>query len=193
MKKVLLSLMFVVSMLFAGSDSAKIDKYYKDLYELNDEQIYNMLFSYAMGSKDGNDLGLTLAAIAWKESLFGKYSINLGDGKHGSFSMYQIVLDYAAVRNNVTTTWSKSRLAESLLKDKTFAAKEALAILKYFMDRDGCNWRCGVASYNVGFRGLESEHGKAYAHDISLRVKALDRKYKNLNFYGKLNSLVISM
>lgn len=193
MKKVLLSLMFMVSVLFSSSDSVKIDKYYKDLRTLNDEQIYNMLFSYVMGSKDGNNLGLTLAAIAWKESLFGKYSINLADGKHGSFSMYQIVLDYAAIRNNVTSMWARSRLAESLLKDKTFAAEEAMSILKHFMNKNDCNWRCGVASYNAGISGLKSKHGQAYAHDILLRVKALDRKFKNLNFYDKLNNLVVDM
>ena len=193
MKKVLLSLMFVVSMSFANSDSAKVNKYYKDLYKLNDEQIYNMMFSYAMGNKNGNDLGLTLAAIAWKESLFGKYTINLADGKHGSFSMYQIHLDYAAIRNNIKTIWSKSRLAESLLRDKSFAAEEAIGILKYFMNRNGCNWRCAVASYNAGFSGLKSKEGKAYVHDISLRIKALDRKFKNLNLYEKLNSLEVDM
>lgn len=193
MKKVLFSLMFVVSILLGNSDSAKIDKYYKDLYKLSDEQIYNMLFSYVMGNKDGNDLGLTLAAIAWKESLFGKYTINLADGKHGSFSMYQIHLDYAAVRNNMKTVWSKSRLAESLLRDKAFAAEEAIAILKYFMNRNGCNWRCGVASYNAGFSGLKSKEGREYAHDISLRIKALDKKFKNLSLYGKLNRLISDM
>jgi hypothetical protein len=185
--------MVMVSMLFASNDNVKIDKYYKDLYNLNDEQIYNMIFSYAMGNKDGNDLGLTLAAIAWKESLFGKYSINLADGKHGSFGMYQIVLDYAAIRNNIKTIWAKSRLAESLLRDKAFAAEEAIAVLKYFMNRNGCSWRCGVASYNAGFSGLKSKEGREYAHDILLRVKALDRKFTNLSLYGKLNSLVIDM
>lgn len=193
MKKVLFSLMLMVTMVFANNDNAKIDKYYKDLYNLNDEQIYNMIFSYAMGNKDGNDLGLTLAAIAWKESLFGKYSINLADGKHGSFGMYQIVLDYAAIRNNIKTIWAKSRLAESLLRDKAFAAEEAIAVLKYFMNRNGCGWRCSVASYNAGFSGLKSKEGRKYAHDILLRVKALDRKFTNLSLYGKLNSLVLDM
>lgn len=188
MKRFVVTFLFLVSTLLANSD--KVDKYYKELYYLSNEQRFNMLFSYAMGYKDGNDLGLTLAAIAWKESAFDKYPINLADGKYGSFSMYHVVLDYAAIRNNKTTMWSKSRLAETLIRDKKFAAEEAIGILKFFGNRKGCDWKCSVASYNVGSIGLKSKKGVAYANDVSYRVKALDRYFNNQNIYDKLHRVV---
>ena len=187
MKRFLLLVLIVLSTL--GADT-KVDKYYKELYNLSNEQRYKLYFSYAMGYK--HDLGLTLAAIAWKESHFGKYPMNLADGKHGSFSMYHIVLDYAALRRNKTSMWDKSRLAETLLKDDVFAAEEAIAVLKYFGSKKNCNWKCSVASYNAGHLGLKSKKGAAYAEDIALRTKAIDKYFTKHQVYYKIKTIVFN-
>ena len=186
MKKIVL----VLFMLLSLSYSKTVDDYYKELYTLNETEQYNLLFSYAMGYKD--DLGLALAAIAWKESYFGKYPMNLADGEYGSFGMYHVVLDYAAIRNGSKSNWAKSRLAEALVKDKVFAAEEAIGVLKHFLKRKGCNWKCAIASYNVGNAGLKSKKGVAYSEDISKRVKAIDMYFTKHQIHDKIKESLFS-
>ena len=50
---------------------------FKKIDSLSKEQYNNLIWIYQQGKK--YNLGLTLTAIAWQESHFGKYSINLSD------------------------------------------------------------------------------------------------------------------
>ena len=177
--------------LFSGwlfaSDAEIVNKYYRQLLRLDDNQLKIMLFSYKVGSQ--YDLGYALAAIAWKESKFGLYLMNISDGKMGSYGVYHILMDTAAVRNKLNTSWDRSRFAERLVFDMDLCADEAIAELTYwkrFFKRSGTPWKAMFAGYNAGHKGLNSIGGKAYADDAVLRVKALQKYFKAKGLEAKL-------
>lgn len=149
-------------------------KYLKELEKLTTEQKEVLYLAYSTGAEKG--YGLTLAAIAWKESQFGKFMLNITDGKYGSYGPYHVLLDYVLIRHKVTTNWGKSRLAEKLVYDMEFSSKEALDVLTYyhkrFKNKDNA-WKWAVAAYNNGHKSLTRSKGKKYAEDIALRVVTL--------------------
>lgn len=151
-------------------DKSKLSKLELELENLTKEQYQVMLGALHYGEE--YELGLTLAAIAWKESGFGKFTMNLDDGKYGSFSPYHIRLDYASQRHNIKTGWSRSRLAERLLNDLEFATKEAARVLQSFRGKK-CNYSCSIARYNGGYTAHKNKKALAYAEDIKKRVEAI--------------------
>lgn len=152
--------------------------YLEELERLDQKQKEILYLAYSNGAEKG--LGLTLAAIAWKESQFGKFMLNVTDGKYGSYGPYHVVLDYALVRNNVKTSWEKSRLAEKLLYNMEFSSKEALSVLSYwakrFKNKDN-PWRWTVAAYNNGNKSLTTTKGLNYVNDIAIRVKTIEKYF----------------
>lgn len=191
MKKLMKLLMAVIACMCVShaSDAEMINMYYKQLNNLSKEQMKIMLYSYEVG--EPYDLGFSLAAIAWKESVFGKYLMNLSDGKSGAYGVYHILLDYAAKRNKVKNDWEKSRLAERLVFEIELCANEAISELifwKTYFKRAKNPWKSMFAGYNAGGAGLTSKKGKAYAEDAILRVKALERYFANKNLKTKLKT-----
>ena len=156
----------------------KLDPLEVELEKLTEEQYQVMLGIMHYG--DEYELGMTLAAIAWKESGFGKFNMNLGDGEYGSFGPFHIRLDYAAKRHNKTSDWSRSRLAERLLYDLEFATKEAANVLKSFKNKK-CNYSCSLARYNGGYTAHKNSKALDYAKDVKKRVKAIE-KYVSRNY-----------
>lgn len=152
---------------------SKLDKEFKSF---SNEEYKIMLQIMSYGIKD--DLGYTLAAIAWKESMFGRWNLNLSDGKKGSFGPFHILLEYSLKRNSVTTNWGESRLAEKHLYDLEFTTNEAISILKDFKSRENCNLRCAVASYNAGNKGYVKQSGQNYANEIFARISYLKKIIK---------------
>ncbi|EPU3828887.1 transglycosylase SLT domain-containing protein [Campylobacter coli] len=178
MKKLILLMVISVSTLLSNNEL--FSKYYKDLTKLNIDQINIMSISYFTGKQ--NDLGHTLAAIAWKESDFGRYSINLADGKYGSFGPYQIHLHLHVKALGIKTTWSRSREAERLINDVEYSSKVALEHLLYWKERSKGNkspYKNMIASYNAGNAGLKNKVGKAYAEDVVIRVKVIEKFMKD--------------
>lgn len=188
MKKIILALALVFSSVYLyASDEEMITKYYRNLKRLNDDQLKIMLFSYKVGLE--YDLGYALTAIAWKESNFGKYLINISDGKEGSYGVYHILLDTAASRNKLRTVWDRSRYAERLIFEIELCADEAITELlfwKKYFKRTSTPWKAMFAGYNAGAKGLNSIAGKAYADDAILRVKALQRYFKEKGIESRL-------
>lgn len=173
MKKILLFLVFSVSMLFSNTEL--FTKYYKELQELDVAQINVMSISYFTGKQE--DLGYTLAAIAWKESSFGRYTINFEDGKYGSFGPHQIHLYLHVKALGLTSTWEVSREAEKLINNIEYSSSVALKHLLYWKNRSNNKentYRNMLASYNGGNAGLKNKAAKEYAEDVALRVKVLE-------------------
>lgn len=179
----------------------KVESYYREILNMTPEQKETLFSAYVYGLKD--DLSLTLAAIVWKESKAGVWTINLNDGKYGSYSAYHINLEYAAARHNVKTSWGRSRLAEKLLQDEEFAAEEALTVLRAYKTKN-CNHRCSLAKYNGGNLGNRITKAMAYADDVMLRIQALDKFFKqnknkitlltmNTKFRDYWNKIIIAL
>lgn len=152
---------------------SRLDKEFKSF---SNQEYKTMLQIMSYGIKD--DLGYTLAAIAWKESMFGRWNLNLSDGKKGSFGPFHILLEYSLRRNNVTNSWGESRLAEKHLYDLEFTTNEAISILKDFKSRENCNLRCAIASYNAGNKGHTKQAGQNYANEIFARISYLKKIIK---------------
>lgn len=189
MKKVirLVLVMLMCCSMAYSEDQDEINRYYRQLYRLSDDQLKIMVFSYKMGAEF--DLGYSLAAIAWKESNFGLYLMNLADGKLGSFGVYHILLEYAIARNKIKSNWDISRYAERLVFDNELCANEAISELlfwKKYHKKHANVWRRMFASYNAGTFGIDTEKGRLYAEDAVNRVRALERFFKKKKILEKL-------
>lgn len=179
MKKLLLVITMVLVSLVQAADWEEVNRYYRQLKRLDKDQLEIMLYSYKVGAT--HDLGYALAAIAWKESNYGKYLMNIFDGNLGSYGVYHILLETAISRNKIKTNWDKSRYAEKLVFDIELCADEAISELLYwksYFKRSATPWKAMFAGYNAGYKGLRSTAGKAYADDAVLRVKALQKYFK---------------
>lgn len=191
----LLMLIFIspiIALANPGMQNEKtIQKYMKDLENLSPEQRDVLYSTWLIGSKE--NLGYTLATIAWKESNFGKWMLNLSDGKYGSYGIFHINLEYAIKRNNIKTAWGRDRYADKLLADIEFSSKEALNILKYWQmihkkEMKGKELLKNIfASYNGGFN-YKSPQAIAYSKDASLRIIALQRHFQKYSLETKLNA-----
>ncbi|CAH7349842.1 conserved exported hypothetical protein [Vibrio chagasii] len=139
-----------------------------DILKLSNEQKDILNISYHEGHK--KDLGLTLAAIAWHESHFGKYLVAL---EEGSVGVHHINIKTAIVRSKMRDTpINRSYLATTIIKDPYVSADYAIRELEYWKSQ-GRSWRDMVKSYNAGWN---IEHGQAheYLEYIMVKLKTLD-------------------
>lgn len=194
-KYLLFILCFSLSLNPVLGKEAIIQKYMQELDELNDSQKEIMYRAYLAG--EPYDLGYSMVVIAWKESRFGKYMLNLSDGKHGSYGVYHILLDYSMVRNKINSNWSKSRLAERLLNDFDFSSNEALTILRYWRDRynrtDISKYYYMFSSYNGGGKALANSQARSYGEDSMLRLTAVIRYFNKNRILAELKNRSITI
>ena len=177
MKKILMILLLAChAHAIAVTDEAKIEKYVEELYKLEPSQhdIVKAIIAY----EPEKGLAAEMLTIAWKESNFGKWPINITDGRYGSFGIYHIRLDYALIRNKINTSWGKSRYTEKLLYDFNVSSAECSSILiywtRYYKSKKGDDLLLHIfASYNGGYK--LSKQAYNYGHDALLRYKAIQK------------------
>lgn len=169
-------ILIMLSILTLGFSST----YRDELKRLTVDQKQVLLFSLKAGKE--KDLGITLAAIAWKESSFGVNRSTPTDGKFGSFGSYHVLLSTAAnhIKNmDLPFTYNhKSKTHRNLLRfvltyvDR-IGAKLALAELEYWNTRHKGDYTKMIASYNAGNAGIHSPAGAKYMRDLKYRVRLL--------------------
>lgn len=184
-------LKFIILVFFVVSLEAKsVEGYYKDLTKISRNQSFLLAASYYSGRHD--DLGLTLAAIVWKESSFGVKITNSRDGKFGSFGVAQILLETAMVRNNIKTKKGRKELKLRLISDVQFNLQQARLELKFWRKqyrdiRKNKYWfSLMLASYNAGWKNYGNPKGKAYAEDVKKRIQALKLYFKRTEKFDKV-------
>jgi len=170
-----------------------LETYKQQLYNLTPEQYKILYTAYGYGMK--YDLGYTLTAIAWKESIFGKIPVNVSDrGRHsnkfyGAYGPYHILIDsvmYLYPRSK-RTKYFANVIATKLLFNLEYSTNTAIKLLlfwkKYWIEKSGETklWSKIVGSYNAGFNSIYSKKGRLYRDDIYLRVKALQYWMKHKN------------
>lgn len=138
----------------------------------SDEQLSVIKRSYQLGASQ--DVGMSLAAIAWKESAAGKYLMNYLDP---SFGTYHILLQTAASRTKTDGWFNKIELAQDLMFNlelgAAMATEELLWWKAYFRRKKGAaDWRDVWAAYNGGFN-YDSTQAKAYSENIAEKIKWL--------------------
>lgn len=174
---------FLISLLIVSNLYGKT--YKEELETLTPQQYAVLMYSLETGKE--HNLGYTLAAIAWKESSFGKNKVNQNDGKHGSYGSHQILLTSAVgflrenkiVNVDLKDKASKDILIEYLTKDEEVSMRFALEELKYWHKRHKGNYKKMIASYNAGNAGINSTAGEKYANDVAYRVKLLQEFISN--------------
>lgn len=151
--------------------------YRKELNNLTDNQ-KDVLVSALTNGKDYN-LSYTLAAIAWKESMFGIRKENHKDGIKGSYGNYQIQLYYALEALELEHTKENEEMIKYYLTNNdNISAKYAIyMLLEWYKIHKSYDKM--VASYNVGTRSINSENGQRYLRDIKYRVKLLKEYVAN--------------
>lgn len=181
MKAILTSILLSLFMFCYGASDYSKHKYTKQLDKLTKVQQSTFLQGLEYGLD--NELGYLMVAISWKESNLGLDNINKGDGRHGSYSVYQILVDTAMRKLGIKkkNEWKLVGLKSRLLLDHNFAADLAVDELKYWYKVHKGNIKKTLASYNAGWKSTDSARGSAYAEDILLRVKVLEAKYGKIN------------
>lgn len=171
----LIVLLFVVNICFGKT----LTQYVNQLNRLTPEQKRILDYTYNKGQE--YKLGHLLSAIAWQESNFGMWRINLADGKYGSYSIYHIMLEYYIKYYNINNTeWNRSRNAELLFLDNDKATEYVVELLTSYSKHHKTNKTHDkvIKSYNAGYN-INSDKAKQYYSNINLRLQALEIYYKN--------------
>ena len=178
MKKLIIGVLMLLSSCYTNT----VDKYVKELINLDSDQ-RDILF-YSIHKGVNNNMGLTLAAIVGKESTYGKNLVNATDGGSGSYGPYQILLKYSKKRNNAKTKKEIEALKYRLKYDLHFSSEEAIRVYKeweaYHIRKKSTGKELAkrtAASYNGG--GIRSEATMKYAEDIAIREKAIEIYLRN--------------
>lgn len=111
---------------------------------LSSEQKYRLEYSYHYGYP--NDLGYTLAAIAWVESNAGIYKINLDTRDYG---LHQINDRTIFNTLGVTDYWKKREIITKVITDDSLSAYLAMSVLLHFQ-KNTSSWKEMVMRYNIG-------------------------------------------
>jgi hypothetical protein len=122
-----------------------------------------------------------MTAIAWQESKFGKYMVNLSDPSFGVFHNL-ITSVQKRHKGHKSNKWNRDRLVEKLLFDYNFSFNESLKELIFWQNvYKGCNgkWSKTVASYNAGYN---HKNGYVYLNSIKNKIRALRIYFKKQNF-----------
>lgn len=147
--------------------SSQAESYCGDIADMSVEQQVTLARSYQYG--EPYNLGYTLSAIAWKESLAGKYKINYSDP---SFGVYHNVIHQVARREGVTGGFAKNQLAQRLVDDDEYAASQAIAELQSWLRYHKGDLYKSWASYNAG---TDYEYGLTYAADVKKKIGILKK------------------
>lgn len=173
MKKILL---FLWGLLIANAD---INDPCKNIEKFDKNQIQTIRYAYHYGKK--YNLGLTMAAIAWKESCAGLYRINFEDPSAGIYHAYlpNVIKRHYKKPN---TAFRRNAVAEKLIRDPEFASQIALEELLYWKKIRKGNWKEMIKSYNKGFswekNKLRNKMAENYYKDIAKKTQILQNYFE---------------
>ena len=163
--------------LLVGSVYGQTTKYYQNqLRHLSEEQ--QTVMNFVAYNAEKEDLKYTMLSIAFIESQFGKYKINLNDPSCGIF--HKLLPIYAIQLSLKPSKWNESRLCEQLIKSPALALKIAIEDFKHnyihFRTKGyskNVSWRLSVMSYNAGISNYKA--GSKYYREIVKIIKTLHK------------------
>ncbi len=139
--------------------------------------------SYLAGKSSG--LGLTLAAIAWKESCAGVYKMNFQDPSAGNFHAYipGVINRFPQLKQNGFT---QNMVGALLVQNDNFAEEIAISELKFWEREHKGDWKKVVKSYNKGYSWQKDASANAlaekYYQEIAWRVRQLESYFDTSSF-----------
>lgn len=128
----------------------------------------NVLIRKAHAIGNYRDLGYTLAAVVWRESIVGRYivRVNGNDGDQGSYGVAQMQITTAAYLMGEDNLWrAKAVLAPYMINNDVLALELGL---KYLDSHKDLGWQKMIARYNG-----KGPMARSYAKDVVARVKTL--------------------
>ncbi|WP_297809878.1 hypothetical protein [uncultured Helicobacter sp.] len=150
------------------------------LAQFSESQKEVLLRSYLAGEHEG--FGLTLAAIAWKESCAGEYKMNFQDPSAGNFHAYipGVINRYPKLKQNGFT---QNMVGAMLVENDNFAEQIAITELKYWQKEHNGNWKNIIKSYNKGYSWQKNEQAniqaEKYYQEVAMRVKQLESYFQS--------------
>jgi len=170
MEKIVLILIILLNT-YAGSN-----KYINMLKHISQNQ-WNVYKFISHNAKKYN-LKYTLLAIAFKESQWGKYKLNLADPSAGLF--HKLLSYYCIELGLKPNKWNESRLAERLINNNAESFMVALCdfkkAYKYFRTKGyskALSWRYAIQAYNAGLNNYHA--GSKYYKEIIKIIRALKK------------------
>lgn len=137
-----------------------------EAHDLSSHQIETLHKAYVLGEKQ--DMGYSLAAIAWKESSGGRYLINLQDPSSGVFHVtIDNALSYLKLKD---TPFNRNRVAQMLINDFVLSSDLAMNNLQFWKNMYGDNWIKIWASYNAGYNWKAGLH---YSYDVAHKIELI--------------------
>lgn len=169
--KTLLILLLLIVNAYSNINQKKLLKEFNDL-TVEQKKTMKEVFKY--GEKHG--LGLSLTAITWKESEFGRNKVSPGGGNLG---VAQINIKTYLKRHGIKDTKvNRKKYASKLINDNKHNLSAAVDELKYWksVKKSKTPLKKVYANYNNGWN--INKTGIAYANDIEARIKILEKKLK---------------
>ncbi|RAX58025.1 hypothetical protein CCZ01_04235 [Helicobacter monodelphidis] len=182
------------AMLYAKQPPAFQNRCVDRIKDLSKQQMNVLIKAYQYGEPYG--LGLTLAAIAWKESCAGEYRMNFQDPSAGIFHAHipTVMKRYPQLKNNGFT---QNMVGELLVRDDAFAAKEAINHLLYWKGVHKNHWESIIKSYNKGFSWQKDSEknrlAKNYLADVKNRYEQLQTYLPQLVKVSKITPLQLPL
>lgn len=120
-----------------------------------------------------NGLNYELAAIALVESNLGHSSINIFDGRYGSYGPYQLNIYWYIKENKLTSKNQINKLVNDLITNIDISSEIAIKQLKYWINRYG-SIDDGICGYNSGKQCSKSEKGREYMLKVKNKISILE-------------------
>lgn len=165
-------LFYVICLIFSLNANAEtlIQKYEKEWLDLSEEQkkIAHKIFNHAKN----DNLSWSATAIAWQESQFGRWQININKNNSWDCGIFQnnilSVLNHQDIPHN---RYNKKEICTDLIIDFDYAYINFAKEIKFWERVHKGNWDKIWSSYNGGWKG-----NKYYSKSISSRIFVL-KKY----------------
>lgn len=132
---------------------------------LSTQQRSNLIKSYHRASQE--DLGYTLAAIAWKESSAGKFRVNYRSNDYGLYGINVRTVQRLTGEDNYYRT---VEVVQRLIQDDDLGADVALTTLRWNLKYHKGDWQKAIMMYNAGHKWRTA---KSYLFDIATYVNVL--------------------
>jgi hypothetical protein len=164
--------LLIATLIFFGTNASAEDLYKKYDAEWNSlgkyqKEVAEVIFKHA--KKD--NLQWTATAIAWQESQFGRWQININENDSWDCGMFQNNTKTVAKHSDMPhNRYNKKELCTDLIKSFTFAYLNFAKEVAFWEQVHKGSWRKVWSSYNGGWKG-----NSEYSEKIATRIQVLKK------------------
>ena len=176
MKNILIAGFIIASTLSTANAKSEEDLYRQfdaEYRQLKPYQIESAKVIFEHAKKD--DLSWTATAIAWHESQFGRWQINVNSDTSLDCGMFQNNTKSVAAHNDIAyNRYNMKEICTDLITSFKYAYLNFAKEVAFWERVHKSNWRKVWSSYNGGWAG-----NKDYATKIAIRIQVLKKYMKD--------------